>query len=264
MSPEERQLLAGLFERIKANANAPRDQEAETFINEQVKANPSAPYLLAQTVIVQDFALQSANQKLQQLEARVQELQAAPPQKASGGFLGGLFGSAPRPSPPPPRPPAPPYGQPGYGQPQGGPWGAPPPPQGYPPQQGGFAQGGQGGFGQGGFAPQGGAGGGFLKGALGAAAGVAGGVLLADGIRNLFHHGGAGSAFGIDPGYQSAGFGPGEETTVVNNYYGDAPGGPGGEPADYGAPDDYSGPQDSDYGGDDGGYDSGGDGGFDA
>ena len=75
MSPEERQLLAGMFERIKANSAAPRDQEAEAFINDQIKAQPSAPYLLAQTVIVQDFALQSANQKLQQLEARVHELE---------------------------------------------------------------------------------------------------------------------------------------------------------------------------------------------
>ena len=105
MSPEERQLLAGMFERIKANSAAPRDQEAEAFINDQIKAQPSAPYLLAQTVIVQDFALQAANQKLQQLEARVHELESAP--KPSTSFLGGLLGEParrrlrPRPAPPP-------------------------------------------------------------------------------------------------------------------------------------------------------------------
>ncbi len=255
MSPEERQLIAGMFERIKANANAPRDQEAETFINEQIKTTPAAPYLLAQTVIVQDFALQSANQKLQQLEAQLRELQAAQAQKPATSFLGGLFGGgAPQPPAPPARPMPPP---PGYGQPQAGPWGAPPPPQGYPPQ--GYPPQ-QGGSAQGGFGPQAGAGGGFLKGALGAAAGVAGGVLLADGIRSLFH-GGAGSGLGIDSGFQRTGFGAGEETTVVNNYYGDPHGGANVNPA-YGAPDnDSSGPQDADYGGDDGGYDNGGDGG---
>ena len=58
-------------------------------------------------------------------------------------------------------------------------------------------------------------GGGFLQGALGTAAGVAGGVLLADSIRNLFggHYGGLGIASGIP------GMGGGE--TIVNNYYED-------------------------------------------
>ena len=35
MSPEERQLLAGLFDRMKSASSAPRDQEAEAFIAEQ-------------------------------------------------------------------------------------------------------------------------------------------------------------------------------------------------------------------------------------
>ena len=89
MSPEERQLLAGLFERTKAASSAPRDQEAETFISEQVKAQPYAPYLLAQTVIVQEQALEGANARIGELEARVRELESKP----AGGFLGGLFGS---------------------------------------------------------------------------------------------------------------------------------------------------------------------------
>lgn len=59
MSPEERQLLVGLFERTKSAASGPRDQEAEAFITEQIRQQPAAPYLLAQTVIVQDQALQA-------------------------------------------------------------------------------------------------------------------------------------------------------------------------------------------------------------
>jgi hypothetical protein len=257
MSPEERQLLAGLFERIKAASASPRDQEAEAFINDQVRALPVAPYLLAQTVIVQDFALQSANQKLQQLEARVRELESAP--KPSTSFLGGLFGG-PQPAAPPPPRPAPP---PGYGQPQGSPWGAPPPPPppGYPPQQGGFAQPGFAAQGQPGFAPA--APGGFLKGALGAAAGVAGGVLLADSIRGLFHGGGGlGGGLGIDSGFQHTGLGQSE--TVINNYYGDEAGAGHGQNAAYDSSDDDSGAQDADYEPDDGYDDGGGDGGFDA
>ena len=62
-------------------------------------------------------------------------------------------------------------------------------------------------------------GGGFLQGALGAAAGVAGGMLLADSIRGLM--GGHASPFGIGSGFGPSASG-GER--VVNNYYGDAAG----------------------------------------
>lgn len=238
MSPEERQLLQGLFERIQNAGAAPRDKDAEAFIGDAVKALPYAPYLLAQTVIVQDQALRAANDRLQQLEAQVRDLeqQAQPQQAGSGGFLGGLgslFGGAPPPPPPPPRAPSPGWNQqpaqggwqqppqPGYGQ-QPGPWG---PPQGGP--QGGPMGGPGGGFGGGSFGGGGfggpSQGGGFLKGALGAAAGVAGGVLLADSIKGLF--GGHNNSLGIGAGVPGidqglAGLGGGRET-IVNNYYGD-------------------------------------------
>ncbi len=252
MSPEEAKLLAGLFERIKANGNAPRDQEAESFIAEQVKAQPEAPYLLAQSVIVQDFALRAANEKIQQLEGRLRELESQ--SKPSGGFLGGLFGGAAAPQPPRPAPPPQ-----SYAPPQGGPWGAPP--QGY--GQPSYGPGpGPGGFGQGGFGGAPAPGGGFLKGALGTAAGVAGGVLLADSLRGLFHGGGGfGSGLGIDSGFQHAGL---NETTIVNNYYEEPGGGHHASDASYDdGPNDDSGAQDADW--DSGDYDDGGgDGGFDA
>ncbi|WPP04600.1 DUF2076 domain-containing protein [Methylocella tundrae] len=230
MSPEERQLLTGLFDRIQSAGANPRDKEAEAFIEDAVKALPYAPYLLTQTTIVQDQALRAANDRLQQLEAQVRDLEqrAAQPQQGGGSFLGGLgslFGGGnPQPSPPPqqPRAPSPGWGQPpqqgGWQQPPqqqpaGGPWGAP---------QGGPMGGGFGGGGPMG-GPMGGQGGGFLKGALGAAAGVAGGVLLADSIKGLF--GGHNNALGIGAGVPGvdqglAGLGGGRET-VVNNYYGD-------------------------------------------
>jgi hypothetical protein len=219
MSPEERQLLTGLFERIEGAAANPRDKEAESFIQDAVRALPYAPYLLAQTVIVQDQALRAANDRLQQLEGQVRDLQqqASQPQQGGGGFLGGLgslFGGG---NPPPPvrspapssgwqsppqqgggwqQPPQQNYGQQPYGGPQPGPWGS---------QPGG---------------PMGNQGGGFLKGALGAAAGVAGGVLLADSIKGLF--GGHNNALGIGSGVPGVDQGlGGDRETVVNNYYGD-------------------------------------------
>ncbi|MGJ0395885.1 MAG: DUF2076 domain-containing protein [Methylocystis sp.] len=239
MSPEERQLIAGLFERTKSAASTPRDQEAEAFINEQVKAQPAAPYLLAQTVIVQDQALQGANARIEELEARVQELESKP----AGGFLGGLFGG-PRPAP---QRPMPQQARPS------GPWGQQP---GMNPVAGGYAPQG---WGQ--QQPPASDGGGFLRGALGTAAGVAGGVLLADGIRSLFTHGaGYGGMANLGIG---SGFTPTGGDTIVNNYYGDQS---GATDAGY----DPSGAQEADYdpgyddgGGFDGGFDSGGDGGFD-
>jgi hypothetical protein len=219
MSPEERQLLVDLFDRIRQNANNPRDREAEAFIADQVRAQPYAPYLLAQTVIVQDQALRAANERLQQLEQHVRELESEGSRPSSGGFLGSLFGGGDR--GPPPQSSVPPSR---WGGPQGG---APGYPQGsYPPPQGGYAPA-QGGPWSGGAQYQQG-GGGFLKGALGAAAGVAGGVLLADSIRGLFH--GAGNPFGIGSGFGGMGGGLGGGLgggmgglggdTTVNNYYG--------------------------------------------
>jgi hypothetical protein len=110
MSPEEHQLLTGLFDRIRSAATTPRDQEAEALIQDATKAQPYAPYYLAQTVLVQDQALRAANDRLQELEGKVKEGQAASGPRP-GGFLSGLgslFGgssgssSAPRAGLPPP------------------------------------------------------------------------------------------------------------------------------------------------------------------
>lgn len=256
MSPDERQLLTGLFDRIRGAAATPRDPEAEALISDAVKAMPFAPYLLAQAVIVQDHALQAANAKLQELEARIRDMeqQQQPSQAAgTGGFLGGLgsiFGSgSPRAAPPPPQPS--PWGQqpqqPSYQQ----PYEPPPPPSGDPwggaPGMGAPLGGGM----------MGGGGGGFLKGALGAAAGVAGGVLLADSIRGLFgaHNNplGIGSGFGGLGGGLGSGMGGSE--TVVNNYYEDS----SDNAADVNDADDSDSMQDASYdddsSNDDGSYD---------
>lgn len=208
MSPEERQLLTGLFDRIRGAASTPRDQEAEGLIQDATKAQPYAPYFLAQTVLVQDQALRAANDRLQELEGKVKEFES---QAASGprpgGFLSGLgtlFGAsgssaALRPAPPP-----------------GGRWNL-------PQQQGGWQQSPQGYAGGGAPGPWGGQGGnpggGFLTGALGTAAGVAGGVLLADSIRGLFA--GHNNSLGIGSGFGGTSPGSFGGETIVNNYYGD-------------------------------------------
>lgn len=179
MTPEERALIDGLFDRMRGIENQPRDAEAEALIARRLAEAPHAPYALAQTVLVQEHALQQAYARVQELEAQARAAVEPAPQ-SSGGFLGGLFGGSRSsvPSAGARVPSAQPYGQqqqpmgvpPAYGQQPGyaqqgqpaGPWG-----QQAAPQRGGFG------------------GGGFLQGALATAAGVAGGALLYDGIKNM-------------------------------------------------------------------------------
>src|SRR5580693_965634 len=88
MTPEERQMLEGLFERIKAAGATPRDPQAETFINDAVRAAPFAPYVLAQTALVQQHALEAAARRIAELEAVTR--QGAEQQPEQGSFLGNL------------------------------------------------------------------------------------------------------------------------------------------------------------------------------
>ena len=246
MSPEERQLLQGVFDRMRNNSSAPRDNEADSLIADNVRQQPYSPYFLTQAVIVQEQALQAANQRIQQLEQHAQTQAGA---SGGGGFLSSIFGGgAARPSVPAPSP-APVWNQ-GGAAPGGG--YAQQPQPGYAPQQQGGPWGGapMGGA-MGGGAMGGGAmgGGGFLHGALQTAAGVAGGALLFDGIRGLM--GGGGSPFGIGAGTPMGGGGE----SVTNNYYGDSGGGGGGDwsqDASQDANQDADSTQDaSDYGVDD-------------
>ncbi len=178
MTPQERQLIDDLFDRLSKLESAPRDPDAAAAIAQGLRRAPNAVYALVQTVLVQDEALKRANSRIQELEAS-----GAPEQNQSGGFLDSMretiFGqSQPHGSVPNVRPPEiasrpiwnsgqvlqqaqspgiraiyirPPYGQP-YGAPQ---------------------------------APMGGGGGSFLGTAAAAAAGTVGGSLLLGSIRSM-------------------------------------------------------------------------------
>ena len=199
MTPQERQMIDDLFDRLARLESAPRDPDAVAAIAQGLRQAPNAVYALVQTVLVQDEALKRANSRIQELEA-----DGAPAQQPSGGFLdsmrGAIFGqeqqhgSVPNVPPPSSRPvwnsgqvmqqtQAPghydqaPYGQPpsyaqqpSYGQPYGA-------------------------------APMGG-GGSFLGTAAAAAAGMIGGSLLLGSIRSMMggSHQGFGDAAGLGSG----------------------------------------------------------------
>jgi len=209
MSPEENQLLTQLFDRVRQASATSRDADAEKYIENEVKSQPYAPYYLAQAVIMQEKGLEAATTRIQQLEAQLKDLQERTPASQTnsqqGGFLGGLsslFGGSASPAPV-----APPV--------QSGPWSrnAPIPPQPQFAQQQAPAAGPWG---------QSQPSGGFLSGALNTAAGVAGGMLMADAVRSLFspHLGGSGllGGGGLFGGPALAGQ-PVVEETIVNNTY---------------------------------------------
>jgi len=231
MSPEERQLLQGLFERVRTASATPRDREAEALIDDESRKQPYATYYLAQAVAVQEKGLEAAANRIRELEDRVHQLEAAgaaPRQPEQGGsFLSSIFGSQQS------RQQAPVQQQ---SAPQSGPWGsrpayegsrgyddnyrAPPPPAYQPPAQQAAAP--WSGGNEGNRGPS--AGSSFLTGALGTAAGVAGGMLLANSLSGLFSNHMASAGLG-NPLAGASAFGaaeqPAVEETVVNNYYGD-------------------------------------------
>jgi len=189
MNDQERQVIADIFRRLEQVANQPRDPEAEAYIAECVRRQPYAPYAMAQAVFVQEQALAKLQADNEALRAEL-EAERRQPQQQQGGFLSGIFGGgAPRPS------------EPSYREPprQASPWGQPQP---EPPAFGG-PQGGM--MGAGAPGPWGGGmqrGGGFLQGALSTAAGVAGGMMIANALSHAF--GGAGAAAGSALGDKSA------------------------------------------------------------
>ena len=181
MTPQERDLVAALFERLAGLEAQARDAEAERLMTQGLTRAPHAIYPLVQTVLLQDEALKRANARIEELEAKG----SADSQPAAGGFLdnmrGALFGRGPagssdaRGSVPSVRP----GGVWNTGQP--GAAAAPPP---YQPAPGPAMAG---------AGPMGG--GSFLGTAAAAAVGTIGGSLLFNGIRNLMG-GGHPAAFG--------------------------------------------------------------------
>ena len=168
MTPQERQLVDDLFDRLARLETTPRDADAERAIAEGLQRAPHAVYALVQTALVQDEALKRA-------DARIRELSGendTPPQNQ--GFLDSMreaFTGRARTSVPTVR-----TGAPDARWNSGGAINANAAPGAAPMQSPGLG------------------GGSFLGTAAATAAGVIGGSLLMNSIGGLFGHRG-GSAF---------------------------------------------------------------------
>jgi hypothetical protein len=151
MTPDERNMLNDLAERVSQMPATARDPEAEEIVRTKIGKRPDALYLMTQTVLIQNLALQRAQQQIEDLQRRGSQAQVG----SGSSWLGQPSGSSSggqqaQYSAPPQQQYAP----------------APPPPSSF-------------------------GGGGFLRGAAQTAAGVAAGTLAAEAIGSMFsHHGG--------------------------------------------------------------------------
>jgi hypothetical protein len=194
MTPDERKMLSDLAQKFAQTPAPPKDPEAEEFIRTHIGNRPDALYMMTQAVLVQNLALQQAQQQLQALQRG-----GGTAGSSSGSFLG-QSGS---------------QSGPGFSQSSGQGQYAAPPPQ--------YAQAST-------PSPSSGSAPSFLRGAAQTAAGVAAGALAFEGIRSLFSHPGYGMGSaglgGFGGGYGFGGGAPADET-IVNNYYDNAGGGGG-------------------------------------
>ena len=77
MTPQERDLILGLFQRLKPPPEGDIDGEARELIDGLVRQQPLAPYLLAQTALVQEYALKGAQARIANLEAKLAQASSA-------------------------------------------------------------------------------------------------------------------------------------------------------------------------------------------
>lgn len=174
MNTQERQVIDDLFDKLREaeRQSGPREPTAEAHIRSRIESQPGAPYYMAQTIVMQEQALQAA-------QARIEGLERDLASRPAGGFLSSLFGGG-QPQTPQPRPDNmqgyPPGTVTGPSRP-GAPWGAPGPGiTGAQPGRGGF-----------------------LAGAAQTAMGVAGGMMLGSLLGNALGGGQANAAEASKP-----------------------------------------------------------------
>jgi hypothetical protein len=89
MEKVDRQAIEGLFDKL-ANVerrSPPRDDAAEAFIGDKIARQPHAPYYMAQTIVVQEQALNAAQARIEELEREGDR---------PGGLMTSIFGGRER------------------------------------------------------------------------------------------------------------------------------------------------------------------------
>jgi uncharacterized protein len=99
VTEQEQQMISGLGERIR-NAPAPQiDRDAYDLILHTIGTRPDALYILTQTVLIQEMALNQAKAQIEELKRQSGGYSPVPQQ---GGFLPGSYQGSSYAAPPPP------------------------------------------------------------------------------------------------------------------------------------------------------------------
>src|SRR6516225_4635083 len=153
MTPQESSMIEDLIRKVEGTPLTEKDPEAEQLLLQGLGRDPDAIYKLAQTVLVQNLALNQARAQIQQMQQAQQQTQPA----RATSFLGGLLGHRDPASPAPQNQQVPYQQAPAYQ---------------VPPQ-----------YAVPGTSPPGS----FLRSAATTAAGVTAGALAFEGIESLMH-----------------------------------------------------------------------------
>ncbi|WP_343190421.1 DUF2076 family protein [Buchnera aphidicola (Mollitrichosiphum nigrofasciatum)] len=96
MNSVEKKLIKNLFSRFNDTEikNKIRDAKAEKLIFENLKIQPNSPYYMVQTILIQEHAVQKLHEKIQNLEKIIKDQESKiNSNKKSTGFLSSIFGS---------------------------------------------------------------------------------------------------------------------------------------------------------------------------
>ena len=86
-------MIGDLIDRVQKTQLAEKDMDAEQMLQQGLGRNPDALYILAQTVLVQKYALEQAQAQLTEAKAQLEHMQQHPEPKHATSFLGTLLGS---------------------------------------------------------------------------------------------------------------------------------------------------------------------------
>ncbi|MCW8328615.1 DUF2076 domain-containing protein [Photobacterium sp. SDRW27] len=99
MTPQEKELIQNVADKLKQSPNKAKDTDAEHLISQEIGSQQDAIYKLTQAVLVQEMALKEMKQKNEYLEKCAEHHKS----EANRGALSKMMGGS-RPAPQPPQP----------------------------------------------------------------------------------------------------------------------------------------------------------------
>ena len=96
MTPDDQRMIQDLFQRLAAQGRVAKDPQADRLINDAVRSNPDAGYMLVQTALVYEHQMNEQEQRIRDLEDQIAQMQ-----QATTAAPGGRRTLIPRPRRPP-------------------------------------------------------------------------------------------------------------------------------------------------------------------